>query len=548
MIQHSCLHREAAKLLYARCFRELWDEAGINDELVALTRSISEQSGWPEGWLAVRSVLTFGDNMTSAEDIEKLRQLEIELRPADLVTKIRAYVFTDRARLLLDIADLDASSDEVDYVDAYRRADHVAEELGKSAARSPEILQLLLNELLSRSGPRLCAFGRGLAYRSNDPEATWQELVVGLEAIPEDERNLLLLRCYINGLAAQHPETMQCILEDALLHPVLGPYFPELQCAISIDERGAERLLLSLNIRRAPAYRYRDLYGDIVDGLPRPLFEQLVMGIAALDNGFDIAVDVFGMHIHSLKSKGAVLDEATLTLGQRLLMECRFYKRNTNLAYHVNEIAEQCLAGETGRAAAMVVSRNLARALADYHSGAWDYGELAGTLFALHPWVALNVFLGGGRKWRWKPLRDRFYIGSASPVDKAPPDVLFSWARKSPKVRYPRLAQEVVFFPKNSPSEAEIGWPPIALEILEKCPDRSAVLTAFESRFHPRAWSGSLADVLMPYCTLVHQLCEHGDPKVTAWAKATLEKLERKIRVERELERERDRRNDASFE
>jgi hypothetical protein len=181
--------------------------------------------------------------------------------------------------------------------------------------------------------------------------------------------------------------------------------------------------------------------------------------------------------------------------------------------------------------------------LGNYRSGAWRFAELSETLFSLHSQIALHVFLGGKNKKRILPLQSSFDHARSSPVSKVSDEILLQWARKRPKDRFPRLAQEIELY-SSGPTNTDTRWSKIALKILNAAPDRPAILNAFASRFHPSAWSGSLANVLAPYRQLASLFSDDEDPAVKKWAQSTVRDLDERIRQDAE----RDRRFDQSFE
>jgi hypothetical protein len=129
-----------------------------------------------------------------------------------------------------------------------------------------------------------------------------------------------------------------------------------------------------------------------------------------------------------------------------------------------------------------------------------------------------------------------------SPVNNAPPETLLEWADRDPDDRY-RLAGEIRLFEPSDDKEI-FSLSPLALQLIDKAPGRSAVLKIFASRFRPTTWSGSLADVMARYLQPLQQLLGHPDHGVTKWAQEMLASLSKQI----ETERQQDRQVDESFE
>lgn len=142
------------------------------------------------------------------------------------------------------------------------------------------------------------------------------------------------------------------------------------------------------------------------------------------------------------------------------------------------------------------------------------------------------------------PLTYFFRFDRESPVNAAPLEILMAWARENLQIRLPKLAAEIHLFAKNGEHDA-ILWSPLALEILELAPDRSAILDIYASRFHPSGVrSDSLADNLSSYLVLAEELQTHDDILIAAWAKKQVDSITKQIAKEHQ----RDRSIDECFE
>ncbi|MBI5430115.1 MAG: hypothetical protein HY938_06615 [Nitrosomonadales bacterium] len=540
-------HAHKIKTMLAQHFRGLWSHSGICTELEDMVRDFSAQDGWPDGWLVLRQTIRFDIDKMSSEFAARTRALESGLRPQGLAQKIQAYVLS-KSHGHFDLIDTEVGSDDSNsaYESASARVYKTVEDLGGEAATSSGTLITLLPELLSGNGHMNFHFGRGLAKGMSDWEPVWQQFCAVLDGIPENERDLSLLRGFIEAVNELDPVKANNFLDAALTDPLLGAYFPTLQTAVPIDEAGAGRLVSSIEYGHVQAWQFRNLMlGRVSDPIPLPIFKQILLGIASLPKGYEVAVDVFGQRLHSIKSDKLEVDEETAALGRQLLALCNFRSNNQNDAYHINEIANACLSSEAACEETLTIAKNLARALVDYRTEARQYGVLAATLFRLQPTAAIKGFLERKQsKQNRNSLSQLFsFDRKDSPVNAAPPEILIAWAQKSRKARFPVLAQEV----RLSVGSGEHGtaeWSPLALAILEMAPDRLAILNVFSSRLHPSSWSGSLSDVLLPYLGLAKKMQAHSDPQVVGWAKKQIVHLENCM----EEDRKRERRVDESFE
>lgn len=540
-------HADKIKSMLAQHFRGLWVHSGICAEMEDIVRDFSAQDGWPDGWIALRNTIRFDVDRMSPEFATRTRALESELRPQGLTQKIQAYVLS-KGHNYFDLIDAEAGSDDSSsaHEQAAAKLSKAVEELGFEAATSEDVLTALLPDLLSGNGYMNFHFGRGLAKGMPDLKQAWQQFCAVLCGIHENKRNLSLLCGFIEAVDELDPDRANKFLDAAITDPLLGAHFPMLQCTFPIDDAGAGRLVSSIEYGHVPAWQFKNLmYGRVSDSIPLPIFKQILLGVALLPNGYEVAVDVFGMRLYLMKTNKMEVDAEAAALGRQLLALCNFRSKNQNDAYHINEIANACLRSEAACEETLTIAKNLARALVDYRTEARQYGVLAATLFRLQPTAAIKGFLERKQsKQNRNSLSHLFsFDRKDSPVNAAPPEILIAWAQKSRKARFPVLAQEIRLSVGSGEHETD-KWSPLALAILEMAPDRLVILDIFASRFYPSSWSGSLADVLLPYLGLAKKMQTHNDPQVVDWAKKHIVHLENRM----EEDRKRERRVDESFE
>ncbi len=534
-------HAHKIKAIIARHFRGLWTHSGICAELENIVGVYSAQDGWPDGWLALRQTIQFDIDEMPPEFAARTRALESALRPQGLVQKIQAYVLS-KSHGHFDLIDTEVGSDDSNsaYEQASARVYKTVEDLGVEAATSSGTLFTLLPELLRGNGHMNFHFGRGLAKGMSDWEPVWQQICAVLDGIPESERDLSLLSGFIEAVNELDPVKTNIFLDAALTDPLLGAYFPILQSVFPIDEAGAGRLVSSIEYGHVQAGQFRNLMlGRVSDSIPLPIFKKILLGIASLPKGYEVAVDIFGQRLHSIKSNKLEVDEETAALGRQLLALCNFHSNSQNHAYHINVIAIACLRSEAACEEALTIAKKLARALVDYRTEARQYGELATTLFRLQPIAAIKGFLDRKQNMQYRNSLSHLFSfdRKESPVNAAAPEILIAWAKRSRKTRLPVLAQEVRLFVGGE-------WSPLALAILEMAPDRLEILDIFASQFHSSFRSGSLADALLPYLGLAKKMQTHIDPQVVDWAKKQIVHLENLMKEDRKRER----RVDESFE
>lgn len=535
-------HSQSIKLMFARHFRGLWIKAGICTELEEIVKVFAAHDGWPAGWHSILDTIGFDTKRMSPKFAERTRALEVLLRPDDLEKKIRAYLLSGEGHSYLNDHDLDDDSGTAVQL-AQERLNKIIEDLAEQSAQDIDAINSLLPELLSGGNWLVGQFGRGIGKCATDIEQTWHHLCNALAALPERNRNISLLRGFVEAISVRDAGLVNKLMDGALADPVLSPHFPIFQSSYQVDKAGAKRLISFIESGRAQPFAYSFLqYGRVADSISLPLFRKILLGLTSLPDGYEVAIDIFSMRLFPLRSDTSEIDRETSALGRELLKLNQFKSTNQNHPYHVNEVAISCMVGNVAHEDALMISSNLARALVDYRSGAGQYGDLAQTLFRLQPIAAMTAFLSG-KTADDRPLSNLYDRERKSPVNAAPPETLMAWAMDSPVVRLPRLAEEIHLFAKNGEHDTQT-WSQLALKILDVAPDRMAVLDIYASRFYPRAWSGALADALCPYLALAESLQVHNDQLVVVWAKKQTESLSKNIAEDRKRER----RLDESFE
>ncbi len=535
-------HSDRVRRSFAQDFRGLWAHARIPDDIEQLAKELHDKNGWPDGWVAVRRTIRFEQDRMPSDLLQRLRDLEVALRPQDLTQKIEVYVLS-RTHHLIDIAEsVDEEGSSTGHMESWEKVNAIVEDLGQQTANSPKILALFLPSLLSHGLGQCFQFGKGIALGAPGIHEVWRQCSKALSELPDSERNVTLLCGFIDGLSQRGPEIADHLLDEAVSDPILGPFFPQLQASMPIGKKGVNRLLQSLEGGLTKAWAYKNLaYTKASDGISPPDYRNILLGVAKLSGGLDAAVDLLGMRLYTMKSNKIDIDSDTLALGRELLSQVDFQKSDDNFAYHLNDIAKVCLRGEEAADVAAEICGNLAQALSDYRSGAWHYGLLAGTLFETQAQVALDILLGGVEEGR--DISFRFGLDHQSPVNNALPETLLAWADHEPSGRYLKLAKEIRLFEPSDEKDV-FSLSPLALQLIEKAPDQCAVLKVFASRFRPTTWSGSLADAMARYLQPLQQLLDHPDHGVRKWAQEMLASLSEQIKTERQQ----DRQVDESFE
>lgn len=526
--------------------RGLWTVAHLSDEVEQVCRAISAKHFWHEGWIALREIQNYDFAGFAPEVLSRLLSLEKLLRPIDLVQQVRAIVLSRRPH---DLGDFDGSGDIHERIE---RANTTVLSLGKQVALDEMAFGELLGELVvhTQSNQHMWILGQGLAEGSTDPHAAWNRVRLQLAAMPEDKRNPVVLRGYIQGLQAKNPETVNDLLEGAVEDEVLGPYYPMLETAARIDGRGVSRLMRSLVHGKAHMEMYKSLaYGRAADPIPPRDLKALVENIASTPEGFDAAVEILHMRLHSEKDWEGGFCHDTLEAGRQLMRQAAFDGRDQREDYRLGEIAKACFAGPAGAAPVLEICRKVKEAVERRDTHPYYHDDLMVSLFTVQPRACLDGLCAdaGPELQRGMKIIDDIGRFKTGLLELVPEDVLLAWCDEAPATRYPPVAGSIPFAAKTADGHPR-EWTKLALRLLEKAPDRVAVLKRFIAEFRGQGGFGSPVAEIEANAKLLDKLENHPDPSVSAFVAEEKARLARQIDVERQLENSAERVASQSFE
>ena len=538
------LHRGTVRRFVASHFRGLWSNLGMQSAVVDLARSVADTDGWPEGWTATRQALRFDSSSMQPALLDKLRALEAELRPKTLHQQVRAYVFSQPYGHL-DVAegeDSDDAAEDANPVSAHERVALRVEALGVAVDANEPLLELLLPDLLSDGSGQQSRFGLGVGKATKNVQGRWMQLYSAYAKLEPPKRDLQFLGGFIEGVSNVDKVVANRILDSLVCDPLLAEQFPRLQ-GHAADDAAAVRLLSSIHRGIAPA---RSFYAASIrrrgHGMSTAMYGDVIRALAGMPGGLEVAIESIGMEIYVHRSEKTEVPNDIVLLGRDTLASFDFAASGGNIAYHLKELAEVCLRGPDAKEATSEFCRRFAQSLRDYKSHADLFAKLACTLFKLQPDAALDAFVGQEQTPLGYSLLSRFALSRASVVNCADEPALLAWVERDPGGRASLVAAEVNIVGKGE--SGNLAWSPIASKLLAIAPDRAAVLGGFEGRFRPRAWTGSLTEVLRPYIEMTQRLSADCDPTIAEWASTQLKSMQ--LRTAAELRTER--RSDESFE
>ena len=405
----------------------------------------------------------------------------------------------------------------------------------------------LLPELARRRG-NLWPFGIGLAEGASNPRDTWTRLTEQLKLTPKDECNLQIFCGYLSALAVNDFGLAESILDDAVESDTLAEYYPALQSSVPISPRDTGRLLYSLKLGKSPIKSFSILSGGrATDPISGADMRKLIGEIAAKPHGFDVAVEILSMRLHSEKDKQMEVDPELLLVGRELMLKMDFGRADFRQDYHLGEIVKACFLGKEGRVGAGHLCSKLKDFSLARSAFASTYDDLLEGLLVAQPAASLDALFPSHAIQAPILILENSFWHRKNPFDSLPETELFGWCDQNPEIRYPLMARAITISDtstKNGPRR----WSKRALRFLEKSPNRVEVLKQYTRQFAPTAWSGSRATAIENNAKLLDEPNEFSDSAVSDFVTSERIRFARLIEAERRIEAEEDGTKDERFE
>lgn len=527
--------------IVANRFCGLWVKARMYDELESLATKLAEKGSWIEGWVSIRRTLKYHASKMPEDTLKRLQHLEATLRPTELLEQARAYVLLPQS-LAFDIVEAEGEDgEEYDY-DALRKADDRAEELGRIIASRPEVLgQLLVDLVRGREAGRRWHFGVGLATASADMDAMWQTLTSAFRSVPEQERNTFVLRGFLAGASRHAADKVAAFLDAAVTDPVLGQHFLYLQCAVTIDEQGLQRLFEALRVNLAPIETFRCLPENMMTNTISPTnLQRFLLELAARPDGTVIAIHIWSMQFCILDGKKRIVTPELIRCGRDLLMRYDFKNVNTHDECDFAAIFRECLTEIDSDTFVQAMCHTLNEAISNEVESSYYYSEIIEELFITSPSIALNTFMLQGNEKIAEIVVHCRWEHDAYPLEKVPLNTLLDWASEEPQARFPAMASATPLF--TNPPDQAAKLSPLALSLIDAAPDKGTMLDCFQRNSTPDNWLNPFAPSLDECRAALAPLMNHPEPVVASRAREWSQELAREAEQERLRERKRDER------
>jgi hypothetical protein len=226
-----------------------------------------------------------------------------------------------------------------------------------------------------------------------------------------------------------------------------------------------------------------------------------------------------------------------------------FGGRDQHEDYTLGEISKVCFAGLAGVGAVLEVCRKVKDAVERRDTHPYYHDDLMVSLFTVQPRACLDgLCVGGGADLQcgMKIIDDIRQVKTGL-LELVPEDVLLTWCDEEPAARYPAVAGSISIS-ANARGGQPREWTRLGLCLLEKAPDRIAVLKRFIVEFRGQGGFGSRVVEFEANAKLLDRLENHPDPSVSAFVAEEKVRLARQIDVERQLESSAERVASQSFE
>lgn len=545
-----------ARTILGGAFRGLWRDARMEEALTGAARELAPIDGWPDGWIGIRNTLHWDQEHIPPASLDRLKALEKEIAPRDLRAKIQAKILS-RGSFGVD---LDDDFEPESPTDWYVKAHEEAKVLGKAAAQDTDILADLAPFISnSNTTNKVWCFAIGVGQTLVSTRPILDRLRPLIEHPPAEGFDLQFITGLLNGWNQTKPEEVAAFLDEAIEDDVWGPLFPNLQFAIELDQLGYSRLIKSLELSRAPCWKYTNLgYGRRSDPLTVAQIAELLSRLATKsEGGLPAATDVLYMVIYCAATKGDQYKTELRAFCLKFISELNWNLIDPtaqNFVHHLTRVIEFALdSSEPYEAVTTTLTRLIQQRRAGEMTFAWGMGNVLLPFFEKYPLLTLDtVYTKDENRTLVRMLTIRLGRHEGTAIGAVPEGLLLEWCRVSPEDRCLFAAQTCELFERPNPgeisNEAVLGISSTATNLLALATDKKKVLETLVSRFQPNSWSGSLAAIMRQRLQHLDQLNPSGDAELTPLIEEMKVRFTKIVESEEQREQETERSETASFE
>jgi hypothetical protein len=211
-----------------------------------------------------------------------------------------------------------------------------------------------------------------------------------------------------------------------------------------------------------------------------------------------------------------------------------FAGRSTLDEHRFGIIAKNSLIGKMGADTTRTICRNLKAAVEHSETYSFYHRDLLGILLSVQPLAVLEGLCDGDATSLELGIGILNDCSRWSAFDVLPEEELIAWCEEEPEIRYPGVAGVVTSF-RPIPETKESQWTSIGRRLLEKAPNRIAVLRKFTDRFIPRVWKEPRAAAIEANARLLDNL-PVADPTVAEFVASEKARLAAAVNSARAME------------
>lgn len=507
-IQNTERGKEVRSLL-AECFRTLWCDVTLYEELEDLAKKFKLIDGWSKGWIATRQCLEWNKKKMDDEIIERLKALSNYLRPTDLKGQIQARVLM-KGDFCHDLDELD---DDLSAKGSERRAVSIldAKDLGEQVCEDPQLLMEILPDCLGKDiGGKIFPFGIAIGKHYSDVPEFLDVIQREAEAMSVGDISMQFLRGLLKGWHSKNPEAVETFINDALTDKFWKRWFIEILIVKPLDETSIVQLLSYADDNDAWISSFVWLgSGGLTSTLSVEQIERLILKLSnKSQDAAIVALDILHMVIFCSRDFD---DQYRQDLGEMLLRylevvnwdyirrEHRGDERNFN---DVVTAALRSRPKENKVEELLVTVLDREKKSGRYHVGA--LGRSLKPFFKEFPKVSLNTLYSPVAKGESNPavriVTNGLLSGAKTALFEVPDDILIKWIEVSPLDRCLFAADTCKLYEivdKDDPIKEPTS---IARSVLAIAEDKHAVLSKFKSRLQHSSRGGyrssNIADII----------------------------------------------------
>ena len=523
-----------------------------------LISRLLEKGYWGEGWVTICSHLHYKKDKMDKQKLSWYSKIKSQLEPKTNIELARTLLFIAEHSYFAEYGTIEAKivdgqNEPLRFSFERQSRKEAVSSLGSVFALFPEELVEFIPELLARESIHSFYFGRGLAKGAIDKKHVWYMLIENLDACNQTFRSYDALCGYIQYISSKDWALYNEIIEDAFDNATIQTWFPLLQFHGILDESGTERLIKAASNSNVAPFGFHPLNRyNIWSQLTADNIARIVTSLLERKGGFSIALEIvvtvcyfYEEEFHMLPT--AIIDLAMSTL--TTILSSRDTRLETVNDDDLQMLTKQCVLANNGERNATLLTQQVIDNINVRGFNHYDRWDLLPIISQHHPRLFLELVLTQLNVetacCRWVfPQIDDFGTNALLNV---PDREILNWCEQNGEARYPIVAECIPLIQKNSEDDSLI-LNPMALVILDRCPNKLVILERYQESLLLMGWSGSRAQALERRQPVYRQFLKYPDTQVNEWAKEQIIRLEEQIQASIESERGKRLKNSGSFE